>query len=233
LVGAIAASLMLLSAAAHADPIQTITFTGTFGDQNGSSQSDHGQHKSPYAGDSYSVTLSYDPATTASSDSCRTGSASLCQFTFNASSELTETITIKGESWTFADTSGYVDFSAGRHGDQISFDVRGPGGLTLTGDFIGDSTDSSFFLTPGDANDRNLATFTGEPLTSGTWQISSDTLNVSGNADQLSADPPAPVPEPPALALLAVGLAGLAAISAVRRGAFPAAKCAVPGGVVG
>ena len=224
LVYVVAGPLLLLSAAAHADPIQTITFAGTFEDQHGSSQGDHGQPGSPYDGDSYSVTFSYDPATADSSDSCRTGPATSCKFTFNASSELTETITINGKSWTFADTSGYVDFSVGRHGDTISFDVSGPDGLTLTGDFTGDSTDPSFFLTPGDANDRNLVTFTGEPLTTGTWQISSDTLNLSGNADQLSADPPAPVPEPPALALLAVGLTGLAAISAVRRGAFPSGK---------
>jgi hypothetical protein len=213
----VATVVMLLSVGAHAGSIQTLTFSGTAQYGSDSSASVFGPASTSLKGEPYSVTFSYNPSSLTqvySTDSCGSAPGSSCYFSFNAASALTEVLTSGSNTQTITWTQGGINLLIHANGtDEIQLNVSSNSG-SLWGDFIG----PSFFLSPGNANNPNLATFTDVPLTWGEWNDTAGSLTFGGNnLTELSADPPPAVPEPSALALLAAGVAGLTAVGSLRR----------------
>jgi hypothetical protein len=201
----VAASLSFLAVGAHADPIQTLSFSGTLQNGFNGSSGPFGPANTSLDGDAYSITFSYNPTSftqSFSSDSCGSAANASCSFNFTAANAPTETVTIAGHTQTFVGTGGSLQFTGGSH-DDININVQGAGGLSFSGDFQGGT---SLFANQSNVNNPDLESFSNVSLSSGTWNSSFGSTSFGANPTKLTADAPTVVPEPVSFALLGGGL---------------------------
>ncbi len=223
---ALGLGLALCAPAAFADPIETITFSGTAGSGSYQSTPIFSLTPSSLAGDAFSVALTFDPAQLINNTnkSCTLN----CQFNFIANSSVSESITINSVTKTYTTSVGgnsndFLTFivsgnASTGYTDEIKLNIGGSNQLTAT---LPDATSLPLFSSQTNVNSAYiLENVSSQTLTgaSFTTNIGNSDPGLNGNGSPLILTT-SNIPEPASLGLLGAGLLGLGIVT--RRKSSP------------